>query len=69
MEVARAIRGQPEETQAPPRPQHPQTPPLLACIHTPRTSAGGGRTNHEHTRSQPLEILTMHLANLPELIP
>jgi len=69
MEVARAVRGQPDKTQVPPRSQHPQTPPLPACIHTPRTSAGGGRTGHEHTRSQPLKIPTMHLANLPELIP
>jgi len=69
MEVARAARGQPDKTQAPPHSQHPQTPPLPACIHTPRTSAGEGRTGHEHTRSQPLKIPTIHLAILPELIP
>jgi len=69
MEVARAVRGQPDKTQAPPRSQHRQTRPLPACIHTPRTSAGRGRTGHEHTRSQPLKIPTMHLANLPELVP
>jgi len=62
MEVAQAVMGQPDKTQAPPRSQHPQTPPLPACIHTPRTG-------HEHTRSQPLKIATMHLAYLPELIP
>jgi len=69
MEVARAVRGQPHKTQAPPRSQLPQTPPIPASIHTPRTSAGEERTSHEHTRSQPLKIPTMHLANLPELIP
>jgi len=69
MEVARAVRGRPDMTQATPRTQRPQTPPLPACIHTPRTSAGGERTGHEHTCSQPLKIPTMHLANLPELIP
>ena len=69
MEVARAVRGQPDKTQVPPRSQHPQTPPLPACIHTPRTSADGRRTGHEHTRSQPLKIPSMHLANFPELIP
>jgi len=44
-------------------------PPLPACMHTPRTCAGGGHTGHQHTRSQPLRISTMHLANLPKLIP
>jgi len=60
--------GQPVKTQAPLRSRQPQTPPLPASIHTPRTSAGGERTGHEHTRSQPLKIMTMHLTNLPELI-